>query len=178
MAKSAGKAPAKKQAKDSPVMSAGREWSPFENLRREIDRLFEDFRPFGWHLPASSRADADKPAAGRSWIVNPAFDVVEKDAEYRITAELPGLSEDDVEIKLNNNLLTIKGEKTESEETEEKDYYLSERRFGSFQRSFRVPDGVDTEQIAADFAKGVLTIRLPKTTEGRQAEKKIPVKSS
>lgn len=178
MAKSAGKSSVKSQTREKSVAPAVRERSAFDNLRREIDRLFEDFRPFGWHLPSGSGHEADRPLAGRSWIVNPAFDVVEKDGEFQITAELPGLSENDVEIKLNNNLLTVRGEKSESKETEEKNYYLSERRFGSFQRSFRVPDGVNNEQIEADFAKGILTIKLPKTAQARQAEKKIVVKSS
>jgi HSP20 family protein len=73
-------------------------------------------------------------------------------------------------------MLTIKGEKKEEKEEKQKDYYLSERRYGSFQRSFAVPEGVDTDKIEANFFKGLLTVKLPKTAEARRAEKKIAVK--
>ena len=75
-------------------------------------------------------------------------------------------------------MLTIKGEKKEEKEEKQKDYYLSERRYGSFQRSFALPEGVDTDKIEANFAKGVLTVKLPKTAEAQKAEKKITVKDS
>lgn len=99
--------------------------------------------------------------------MNPAFDFVEKNAEYEITAELPGIDEKNIEIKLSNHLLTIRGQKSESKEENDKDYFLSERRFGSFQRSFRVPEGVDTDRIDANFSKGLLTLHLPKSAEAR-----------
>ena len=82
------------------------------------------------------------------------MDVVEKDKEYEITAELPGMDEKDVEIKLSNRTLTIKGEKKEEEEEREKDYYLSERRYGSFQRSFQVPEGCRRRKDRGKLRKG------------------------
>ncbi|TIO80260.1 MAG: Hsp20/alpha crystallin family protein [Mesorhizobium sp.] len=106
------------------------------------------------------------------------MDLVEKANAYEITAELPGIDEKNIEIKLANNVLTIKGEKNEEKEEKEKDYYLSERRYGSFQRSFQLPEGVDADKIDASFAKGVLTVKLPKTAEARKAEKKITVKAA
>ena len=111
----------------------------------------------------------------RSWNIAPAVDVSEKDKEFEIMAELPGLDEKDVEVKLANGNLTIKGEKKEEKEEREKDYYLSERRYGSFVRSFPLPEGVNADKIEASFAKGVLTVKLPKTAEA-QAEKKFPSK--
>lgn len=153
-------------------------WSPFESLHREIDRLFDDFRAGSWHFPfgrPSGRQELAWPGRA-AWQVAPAVDLVEKDSGYEITAELPGMDEKDVEIKLSNGMLTIKGEKSEEKEEREKDYYLSERRYGSFQRSFRVPDGVDADKIEASFSKGVLTVTLPKTAEARKKEKKIAVK--
>ncbi|TIP96679.1 MAG: Hsp20/alpha crystallin family protein, partial [Mesorhizobium sp.] len=101
-----------------------------------------------------------------------------KGKEYEITAELPGIDERNVEIKLANRTLTIKGEKTEEKEEKDNDYYLSERRYGSFQRSFQLPEGVDADKIDASFAKGVLTVKLPKTAEAQKAEKKITVKAA
>ncbi len=148
------------------------EWAPFESLRREIDRLFDDWRlpsrVLGFEVPRVSRA---------VWQVAPMMDVMEKEDAYEITAELPGLDEKDVEIKLSNHTLTIKGEKTEQKEDKQTDYHLSERRYGSFQRSFRVPDGVDADKIDANFTTGVLTVKLPKTAEAK-AEKKIAVKAT
>ena len=100
----------------------------------------------------------------------PVVDVVEKDKEYEITAELPGLDEKNIEVKLSDDVLTIKGEKKEEKEEKQKDYYLSERRYGSFQRSFRLPDGVDAEKIEARFKNGVLTLSLPLFVPGGKME--------
>ena len=106
----------------------------------------------------------------------PAVDLVEKDHEFELTCELPGMDEKDIELKLVGDMLTIKGEKTEQKEEREKDYHLSERRYGSFQRSFQMPDGVDAGKIEASFAKGVLTVKMPKSSEAQKKEKKIEVK--
>jgi HSP20 family protein len=100
-----------------------------------------------------------------------------KGQRIRGYVELPGLDEKDVEVKLANGSLTVKGEKKEDKEEREKDYYFSERRYGSFVRSFPLPEGVNADKIEASFAKGVLTIKLPKTAEA-QAEKKIAVKAA
>ncbi len=90
---------------------------------------------------------------------------------------MPGIGEENADIKLNNRVLTIKGDKSESKEEKDKNYYLSERRYGSFQRSFQVPESVDAENIEASFAKGILTLRLPKTAQAKHAEKKISIKA-
>ena len=89
-----------------------------------------------------------------------------------------GSGDKNVEIKLSNHTLTIKGEKSEGKEDKRKDYYLSERRYGSFQRSFQLPEGVEADRIDANFAKGVLTVKLPKTAEAKKAEKTIAVKAA
>jgi HSP20 family protein len=151
---------------------------PFQSLRREIDRLFDDFNPLEWRW-ARSVLDVETPRFARThWMVTPAMDLVEKKTCYEITAELPGIDEKDVEIRLANHTLTIKGEKAEEKEEKEKDHYLSERRYGSFQRSFQVPESVDTSRIEAGFAKGVLKVTLPKTADAQKAEKKIEVKAA
>lgn len=111
-------------------------------------------------------------------MVTPAMDLVEKEKAYEVTAELPSIDETDVEIKLANHTLTIRGEKTEEKEEKKKDYYLAERRYGSFQRSFQVPESVDTSRIEASFAKGVLKVMLPKTADAQKAEKKIEVEAA
>jgi len=177
MAETATKLPVKPGKSTAPA--AERDWTPFESLRREIDRLFDDFRPFGWRLPAQRpNFDVDPPFAARGWSIDPAFDLVEKDGEYQLSAELPGIDEKDVEIRLSNGVLTVRGEKSESREEKENDHYLSERRYGSFQRSFQMPEGVDHDRIEANFARGVLTIRMPKTAQAQKAAKKIAVKTA
>ena len=174
----ATKLPVKTEKTTAPAKAA--EWTPFYSLRREIDRLFDDFHPFDWRLPSARSAFGfEMPKLATSgWTVAPAMDMVEKEKEYEISAELPGIDEKNVEIKLVNGVQTIKGEKSEEKEEKQKDYYLSERRFGSFQRSFAVPEGVDADKIEANFTKGVLTVKLPKSAEAQNAEKKITVKAA
>jgi HSP20 family protein len=88
------------------------------------------------------------------------------------------MDEKNIEVKVANGGLTIKGEKKVEKEERKKDYYLSERRFGSFERYFRLPEGVDADKIEASFKKGVLTVTLPKRPEGRKPEKKVEVKAA
>lgn len=178
MAESATKLPIKNEKPAAPAQQAA--WAPFDSLKREIDRIFDDFHPFGWRLPVTrSTFDFELPRLpSTGWPLAPAIDVAEKEKEYEITAELPGLDEKDVEIKLSNHTLTIKGEKKEEREERQKDYYLSERRYGSFHRSFQLPEGIDANKIDATFTKGVLTVKLPKTAEAQKAEKTISIKAA
>ena len=97
----------------------------------------------------------------------PAIDVAETDKAYEITAELPGMEEKNVEVKLANGVLSIKGEKQEDKEEKDKNYYMRERNFGSFERSFQVPDDVEADKIAASFKNGVLLVTLPKGRKHR-----------
>lgn len=174
MAEAATKLPVTK----SPTSTEAADWSPFESLRREVDRLFDDFRPFNWRFPSRMFGPEAPRVVRAEWQMTPAMDLVDKDDSYEITAELPGIDEKNVEIKLSNHTLTIKGEKSEEKEEKQKDYYLSERRYGSFQRSFQLPEGVNADKIEATFARGVLTVNLPKTAEAKKAEKKITVKAA
>lgn len=151
-------------------------WQPFASLRREVDRLFEDFDHGFWRAPFR-RFDIE-PFWQREFTFSgaPAVDIVEKDKAYEMTAELPGLDEKDIEVKLSNGDLMIKGEKNEEKEEKKKDYYLRERKFGSFERCFRLPEGVESDKIVANFKKGVLTVTLPKKAGAQKPEKKIEVK--
>jgi HSP20 family protein len=107
----------------------------------------------------------------------PAVDLVEKENAYEMSVELPGLDENDVRLSLKDDVLTLSGEKKEQTEEKKQGHHFSERRFGSFRRSFRLPDDVDQDKIAASFKKGVLTINLPKNPEAAKGEKKIEVKT-
>jgi HSP20 family protein len=151
-------------------------WRPFDSLRREVDRLIEDFGNGFWRSPFRGLDVAPSRNIEASLSAAPAVDVSETDKAYEITAELPGMDEKNVEVKLANGVLTIKGEKRDEKEEKRKDYYMRERSFGSFQRSFQVPDGVDADKIEANFKNGILTVTLPKSPEAQKAEKKIAVK--
>jgi HSP20 family protein len=173
MAESAKKLPVQKGKAPAPASKAS---SPLENLRREVDRLFDQFNLPEWRMPFGRGFELSWPQV--DWQIAPAMDLVEKDGRYEVTAELPGIDEKNVEVKVANGTLSIKGEKSEEKEEHEKEYHLSERRYGSFHRSFRIPEGVDANKIEASFAKGVLTVTLPKTAEARKSEKKIAVKAA
>jgi HSP20 family protein len=88
------------------------------------------------------------------------------------------MDESNIDVKFADGTLTIKGEKREDKEEKKKGYYLSERRCGTFQRAFGVPEGVDVEKIEANFKNGVLTVTLPKTPEAQKSEKKIAIKKA
>jgi HSP20 family protein len=152
----------------------------FRSLRNEMDQLFDRFAG-GWGFPSLGRMfdTAAAPRYERSFSVpSPAVDITEDDAGYKVAAELPGLSEKEIEVVVSGDTLTLKGEKRQEKEQKDKNFYLSERSYGAFQRSFYVPEGVDREKIAADFSKGVLTVTLPKTAKAVEQQKKIEVKTA
>jgi HSP20 family protein len=153
-------------------------WQPFMSLRREMDQLFEDF--FSRAMAPWGRAmefDPFRRVEGAFRPSTPAVDLVEREKEYVVTAELPGLDEKALEVKLSGDTLTIHGRKEEERKEERENYRMSERRFGSFQRSLRLPQDIDSEKIDAQFAKGVLTVTLPKSEDTLKKQKKIEVKS-
>ena len=108
----------------------------------------------------------------------PAVDFSDTDKAYEIAAELPGIEEKNVEVKVANGVLTIKGERRGEKEEKNKEYYLRERNIGSFERAFQLPEGVDADKIEANFAKGVLTVTLPKKAEAQKTAKKIEIKAA
>jgi HSP20 family protein len=173
MAEASTKLPIKTATKEAERASTS--WAPMELLRRDFNRFFGDLGDL-WRSQVRSALLEPPLSRDVSWASTPAVDIVEKDKAYEITAELPGMDEKNIEVKVANGTLCIKGEKKEEKEEKQKDYYLSERRYGSFERRFQVPEGVDNDKIEANFAKGVLTLVLPKTAAAQAAEKKITVK--
>ena len=155
------------------------EWRPFEGLRREVDRLFEDFQLGAWRSPFGRGAFDVQPFwRGDLWSRAPAVDIVDKENAFEISAELPGVDENSIDVKFSDGTLTIKGEKRDEREEKKKNFYLAERRYGSFQRSFSIPAAVDADRIEASFKNGVLTVTFPKTPQARKNEKKILVKQA
>ncbi len=180
MAEPATKVPVKTEEKPIERSTALQAWLPFESLRREIDHLFEDFDRDFWRLPFRRSIFDVEPFWRRelTWGVAPAVDIVEKNDTYEVTAELPGMAEKNIEVKVVNGGLTIRGEKQEEKEEKKEEYRVHERRFGSFERRFAVPEGVDTDKIEASFKNGILAVRLPKKPEAIKPEKKIEVKAA
>lgn len=131
----------------------GGQSDPFLSLHREINRLFDD----------TLRETSSQSGPERSNnFIPPPINVAETEDEYRITAELPGLSQDQVDVRLDEDVLTIRGEKKFERKDDAEDYHLVERSYGTVQRSLRLPVRVDAEQVQASFDNGVLQITLPK----------------
>jgi HSP20 family protein len=122
-----------------------------EPFTREVDRLFDAF--FGGETQGSARR----------WV--PPMDLVEAEDHFLLKADLPGLSDDDVSIEVQDGTLSISGERNAEHESRERGWYRVERSFGSFNRSLTLPDGVDPDAIAAHFDRGVLEVRIPKPEE-------------
>jgi len=142
---------------------------PFFSLQREMNRLFDDaFRGFGG-MTTSNRQQA-------GGIVEARMNVSETDKELRISAELPGVEEKDVEVTLDGDLLTIRGEKKFEQERggDNESYHFVERSYGSFQRALQLPYAVKSDDVRAEFHNGVLTLILPKS-EQQQRSRKIPI---
>lgn len=175
MAEAATKLEVKTEQKAPPLAPATWEWEPIDRLRRHVDRLFEDFGQGRLWRPFGSMFDTVLPWAEETGTKAPAVDLVEKEGAYEIAAEMPGMEPANIEVTISNGVLTLKGEKKEERETKEKSYYVSERRYGSFRRSFQLPDGIDEEKIGAEFKNGVLTVTLPKAPEAVKPEKKISI---
>jgi HSP20 family protein len=146
-----------------------RETDPFMALHREVNRLFDDmFR--GFDAPTFGRLPSAVTGWSASW---PNLEVSETEREVRVTAELPGLEEKDVEILLDDGMLTLRGEK--KSETEDKSRQLSERFYGRFERQIALGPEVEQDKVAATFKNGVLTITLPKSERAQSKARRIAI---
>jgi HSP20 family protein len=161
------------ELKQTPPVAANTP-DPWRSFRTEMDSLFDRFAT-GWNLPTFGRLF---DASNGSDTMSPVVDITESDTAYEMSAELPGMTEKEIDVELSGNMLTLKGEKQTAKEQKDKNMFLSERSYGTFQRSFAVPDGVDRDNVTANFANGVLTITMPKTAKALELQKKIEVKAA
>lgn len=139
-------------------------WDPFKDLQaiqEKIDRIFEE----------SLRG---KDIASGLW--TPAVDIYETDDAIILEAELPGMNEKDIEVRVEDNVLTIKGERKIEQERKEENYYRMERYYGAFQRSFTLPSNVETDKIRAEYKKGILKVLMPKKEQAKPKQIKVEVK--
>ena len=142
-----------------------------ESLHRSIDRLFENAwggGPNGTSLLPDIWGTRD---------LMPRLDLVEDEKGFRITAELPGMTDKDVQVSMSDHTLTISGEKKEEKETKDKQIYRSERNYGSFRRVVELPGDIDADKVNASFTNGVLTIEMPKSKDAREKVRQIPVQT-
>lgn len=146
---------------------------PFYTFRREMDQMFDDFFGSGFGLTPYNRGGFMEGFGS----FTPQVDMTENEKEVKITAELPGLEEKDLDISLTGDTLTISGEKKAEKEDKGDNYYRMERSYGSFHRSIPLPTEVDTDKCNATFKNGVLQITLPKV-HPKESAKKITVKAS
>ena len=140
-------------------------WDPFRDLNTlqdRMNRLFDD---------AGRTWRSDEPSATTSW--SPAVDIFETEGEIVVKAELPGMDRKDIALHLENNVLSIRGERRFEKETKEENYHRIERSYGNFSRSFSIPATVDEEKIRADYKDGVLKIILPKKEQAKPKQIKI-----
>jgi len=140
-------------------------WDPFKDLitlREKMNRLFEEV--------FTSRGE-ERELVGGTW--TPSVDIYETENALVLTAELPGIDEDDVEIKIEDNTLTLKGERKLEKETKEENYHRIERSYGSFYRSFTLPHYIDQDKIEAIHENGVLKITMPKKPELKPRKVKV-----
>lgn len=144
-------------------------WEPFSRLRSELDRVFDDFpmRAFG---PGLSRRLHS--------LAGPALEFKERDGEFELVAEVPGMKAEEIDIKVADGVLRLSGERREEKEGKEGGFMFSERSYGRFDRAIQLPGGIDEAKISATASDGLLKVRLPKSDDARQREKKIPVKAS
>ena len=136
-------------------------WKEFNALSNRFNRLFD--------LPREENADY----LG-SW--SPAVDIYDKGSEVVIHAELPGMKKEDIDVRVENNVLTIRGKKERKEEVKEEGYFRTERAYGSFSRSFSLPSTVDVTKIGAEYKDGVLTLHVPKAEEAKPRQIDVKVK--
>jgi HSP20 family protein len=143
----------------------------WRSFKSEMDRLFDRFTNTLGIAPFQAFRGESMFA-----MPTPAVDITEDDAAIAVTAELPSMTEKDIQVTLSGNTLVIKGEKRQGHEEKDKGYHLSERCYGAFQRSFLLPEGTDCDKMEAKFGNGVLTVTVPKTAQA--APKKIEVKAA
>lgn len=155
--------------KDLAPWHHGKSGAPaLSDLQREVDRVFDNFWS-GFGAPSLLKEN------GGGIAMDVRVDTSEDDKAYHVTAELPGMTEKDIEVTFADNTLTISGEKKEEKEVKEENYHRRERTFGSFRRAFALPAEVDEGKISAAFKDGVMTIDLPKAKSAQKKAKKITI---
>ncbi|MEW6054866.1 MAG: Hsp20/alpha crystallin family protein [Nitrospirota bacterium] len=159
----------RKESKEIATKEPLRVLAPFEEAERWFEEVFR--HPFGLfgrrRWPVFRHGELEE--------ISTSVDIFEDDSNVVVKAELPGMKKEDIDVTVTDHTMKISGEKKREEKVEKKDYYWEERSYGSFARSFQLPSEVQTDKAEAKFKDGILEIRIPKTEEARQKEKKVSV---
>lgn len=145
--------------------------NPFFSLQHELNRAISDF--YGNFEPFNFPAERFENLA-----INPAMDIVDELDQFKVEVEMPGLSEEDLKISINNNVLTIKGEKTTSKKDQGKNYLMREINYGAYERNIVLPESVDIEKAKASFRKGMLWVAIPKKTSANRKSRTLTVEKA
>ena len=146
-------------------------WQPFQelnSLQRQMNRMFDNF--FG---RTTSLVPSEESLS--SWEFGPPVDIYEDDRRLTFKVEVPGIDEKDIKVEIENNMLTIRGERKLEQDIKEESFRRMERHYGAFSRSFTLPSTVDPEKIEANYSHGVLAIQMPKRAEARPKQIKVNV---
>jgi len=147
-----------------PVFQLQQQWDPFRELQREVGRLFRQFE--------------SSPAAESSSWQFPAVNIYEGQDEYTLTAELPGMNPDDLDLSITGETLILRGERKRPTDITDESYRRQERRFGRWTRTLTLPERIDSEKVVAEFTNGVLTVRIPKAEEAKPRQIAVTSRAS
>ncbi|WP_342225286.1 Hsp20/alpha crystallin family protein [Rickettsia endosymbiont of Urophora cardui] len=131
------------------------------NKRSYIDDIFNEIASFSY------------PASENNRMLSPRTNIMENDSEYNLEMELPGVTQDNIDLKIDSNILTIEGQKEQSTEKKDYNYHMQERYYGSFYRSISLPSNIDEEHIEAQFKDGILSIKIPKKEQSKAKKIKV-----
>ena len=154
------------------LMGGGFGGDPFMSLHRQMNRLFDDVL-----RESTGQTPSSQGQGGEGGMLMPHMDVSETDKELKVCAELPGVSEKDIDVRLEDDVLVIRAEKKFERKDEKENYHFMERSYGTFQRALRLPGPVEPEQVQASFENGVLTVTVPKT-EQQERSRRIQIGGS
>jgi HSP20 family protein len=166
----------------APMKSIG---NPFAFMRRfaeDMDHLFEEFGlESGWHIPSFVTRSRELLRRGSGLVPaewSPKIDVFQREGQFVVRADLPGLTKDDVKVEVTDDVITIQGERTQEKKEERKGYSYSECSYGSFYRAIPLPEGAEASKATAEFRKGVLEVTVPATTPPEQKAKRLEVREA
>lgn len=143
-------------------------WEPLTRVRSEFDHLMDDF----WTRPMSLNMTRRLQA-----LSVPALELKEKETEFELVAEIPGMKAEDVELKVSDGILRLSGERREDRDEKKEGFLFSERRYGCFERAIELPQGIDHGKITATARDGILSVHMPKSPAAIERERKIPINS-
>jgi HSP20 family protein len=166
----------------APLRSNGSPFTMMRRFAREMDHLFDDFGlESGWHLPrflARGRELLGREAGFIPAEWSPRIDVLERDGQFTVRTDLPGMSRDDIKVEIVDGLLTIQGERTNEKKEEREGYSYSECSYGSFYRTIPLPEGADASKATADFRNGVLEVTVPAPARAESKARQVEVRET